>query len=254
MWGWPTGCSPPSWPPGPRGPDPVVVPPAGTPAFLAPWPVTTLDRPELADLLVRLGIRTLGRVRRAARAATCSPGSASRVPSATGWPGGPRASCPASACSSAGGPARPGPEPADEAGPGGPRPGSPGSGAGTADADGPGRPGPGRRPGPARARGGGHGAGSRVDGARPSGPGSSPGPTAEVAGRSRPAPDGTGESRRAAVAGTGPPTGPGVVLARPLPAQLVDADGQPVVGVTGGGMVTADPDPAVGGRRDRGSR
>ena len=39
---------------------PVIVPPGETPSFLVPWPVATLDRPELADLLVRLGIRTLG--------------------------------------------------------------------------------------------------------------------------------------------------------------------------------------------------
>jgi protein ImuB len=39
---------------------PVIVPPGQTPSFLAPWPVATLDRPELADLLVRLGVRTLG--------------------------------------------------------------------------------------------------------------------------------------------------------------------------------------------------
>ena len=39
---------------------PVVVPPGGTPAFLAPWPVEALDRPELADLLRRLGLPTLG--------------------------------------------------------------------------------------------------------------------------------------------------------------------------------------------------
>jgi len=32
----------------------------GARAFLAPFPVKVLDRPELADLLVRLGIRTLG--------------------------------------------------------------------------------------------------------------------------------------------------------------------------------------------------
>ena len=42
----------------PRGP--VIVPPGETPSFLAPWPVAVLDRPELADLLVRLGVRTLG--------------------------------------------------------------------------------------------------------------------------------------------------------------------------------------------------
>ena len=39
-----------------------VVPAGGSRAFLAPWPVTTLDRPELTDLLERLGLRTLGDV------------------------------------------------------------------------------------------------------------------------------------------------------------------------------------------------
>jgi protein ImuB len=38
----------------------LVVPPGDTPAFLAPLPVDVLERPELADLLVRLGLRTLG--------------------------------------------------------------------------------------------------------------------------------------------------------------------------------------------------
>ncbi|MGH9149432.1 MAG: DNA polymerase Y family protein, partial [Acidimicrobiales bacterium] len=37
-----------------------VVAPGATPAFLAPFPVATLDRPDLADLFVRLGVRTLG--------------------------------------------------------------------------------------------------------------------------------------------------------------------------------------------------
>jgi hypothetical protein len=40
---------------------PLVVPPGGSPGFLAPWPLATLERPELADLLDRLGIHTLGR-------------------------------------------------------------------------------------------------------------------------------------------------------------------------------------------------
>ena len=39
---------------------PVVVPPGGSAGFLAQWPVEVLHRPELADLLRRLGIRTLG--------------------------------------------------------------------------------------------------------------------------------------------------------------------------------------------------
>jgi protein ImuB len=38
----------------------VVVPAGGAAAFLAPYPLSVLDRPELADLLRRLGIRTLG--------------------------------------------------------------------------------------------------------------------------------------------------------------------------------------------------
>jgi protein ImuB len=37
-----------------------IVPAGGTPAFLAPRAVTVLGEPDLADLLVRLGIRTLG--------------------------------------------------------------------------------------------------------------------------------------------------------------------------------------------------
>src|SRR5512132_3895038 len=38
----------------------AIVPPGGSRAFLAPLPVATLDRPDLAALLVRLGLRTLG--------------------------------------------------------------------------------------------------------------------------------------------------------------------------------------------------
>jgi protein ImuB len=37
-----------------------IVPPGATPPFLADLDVATLDRPELADLLRRLGVRTLG--------------------------------------------------------------------------------------------------------------------------------------------------------------------------------------------------
>lgn len=39
---------------------PVVVPPGATARFLSPWPVADLERPEFADLLIRLGIHTLG--------------------------------------------------------------------------------------------------------------------------------------------------------------------------------------------------
>lgn len=38
----------------------AVVPPGESARFLAPFPVTALDRPELTDLLVRLGLPTLG--------------------------------------------------------------------------------------------------------------------------------------------------------------------------------------------------
>jgi protein ImuB len=40
--------------------DPVVVPPGGSPRFLADRPVSALDRPELAGVLQRLGLRQLG--------------------------------------------------------------------------------------------------------------------------------------------------------------------------------------------------
>jgi protein ImuB len=39
-----------------------VVPPGGSAAFLAPFPVTVFERPALTDLFVRLGLRTLGAV------------------------------------------------------------------------------------------------------------------------------------------------------------------------------------------------
>ncbi len=39
----------------------VTVSPGETPRFLAPWPVDVLGDPELADVLVRLGLSTLGR-------------------------------------------------------------------------------------------------------------------------------------------------------------------------------------------------
>jgi protein ImuB len=38
----------------------VVVPRGMSPTFLAPWPLTALDRPQLVDVLQRLGLRTLG--------------------------------------------------------------------------------------------------------------------------------------------------------------------------------------------------
>ena len=38
----------------------VIVPRGMSATFLAPWPLATLDRPELVDVLQRLGLRTLG--------------------------------------------------------------------------------------------------------------------------------------------------------------------------------------------------
>jgi protein ImuB len=38
----------------------VIVPPDMSRVFLAPWPLSTLDRPDLVDVLNRLGLRTLG--------------------------------------------------------------------------------------------------------------------------------------------------------------------------------------------------
>ncbi|MEY2423814.1 MAG: protein ImuB [Acidimicrobiaceae bacterium] len=37
----------------------VIVPSGRSPVFLGPWPLSTLDRPELVDVLNRLGLRTL---------------------------------------------------------------------------------------------------------------------------------------------------------------------------------------------------
>ncbi len=44
----------------PASPSSMIVPPGGTPAFLASRSVTVLGAPELSDLLIQLGIRTLG--------------------------------------------------------------------------------------------------------------------------------------------------------------------------------------------------
>jgi protein ImuB len=42
------------------GPGALVVEPGGTPGFLSPLPVAALGSPDLVDVLVRLGLRTLG--------------------------------------------------------------------------------------------------------------------------------------------------------------------------------------------------
>ncbi len=57
----PDGTTPDGTTPDGVSPSGVVIVPAGASrAFLAPFPVASLDRPELADLLARLGISTLG--------------------------------------------------------------------------------------------------------------------------------------------------------------------------------------------------
>ena len=232
----------------------MIVPPGGTPAFLAPWPVATLDRPELADLLVRLGIRTLGGFAALPGPPGARPVRSRRCPLPPGGPGDrgraarlppvlPPTSVRRTGARSGG----------DDAA----RPGVLGEPEfwGGERRRCPGRPGPGRCPGPARSRGRGHGAGSRAAGARPSGPGSSPGPAGQGGGsgadRHRTAPASPARDRRGRA--RSPHRRPPWSLSPPLPAQLVDADGQPWVSPAGG-MATAVPDPAVGGREDRGSR
>jgi protein ImuB len=76
----PASCADPA---GPAGPGPAsrdagggqadgrhwIVPPGETPEFLAPFPVEVLERPELTDLLNRLGLCTLGHLATLPRAA-----------------------------------------------------------------------------------------------------------------------------------------------------------------------------------------
>src|SRR5919197_2788870 len=47
----------------------VIIPASGSAGFLAPFPVGVLERPELTDMLVRLGLTTLGHVAALPRAA-----------------------------------------------------------------------------------------------------------------------------------------------------------------------------------------
>ena len=63
----------------------AIVPPGGSRAFLAPHPVAALDRPDLADLLVRLGLRTLGDLA-ALPGSTWPPASAPKAPAPPAWP------------------------------------------------------------------------------------------------------------------------------------------------------------------------
>jgi len=213
------------------GTDPVVVPPGGTPGFLTPWPVATLERPELADLLGRLGIHTLGRfaalpardvlARFGADGAAChrvAQGICGELPCFRQPPrrGGPAPGegistrQPAFWGGEAGAAARAGRALArvqQLLGPGAVVTGQLQGGRGPAE----------------RARvvpwAGGRDTGSEQTGRRRGGAGPVPDP---------PWP------------GQVPPPAPVIVLTRPLPAQLVDTGGH-LVGVSGGGMVTAAP-------------
>ncbi|MGD0381150.1 MAG: hypothetical protein ABSC30_14320 [Acidimicrobiales bacterium] len=230
------------------GGGPVIVPVAQTPSFLAPWPVATLDRPELVDLLVRLGIRTLGGfaalpgphvlARFGEEGALCqrvARGTEGELPGFRLFfpPVGPGAT-------SAG------------AGSGGPAPGvatrQVGFWGDSADADArAARAVAGVREllGPeAVVRGrlvGGRGPAERARLLPWTGPdegGGDPGRTRDRRGQDRPV--GDGATSGGPWPGQVPPPAPVVVLSRPRPAQLTDAGGKPV-GVRGDGTATAVP-------------
>lgn len=220
------------------GGPPRVVPPGETPAFLAPWPVAALDRPELADLLGRLGVRTLGAfvalpvaqvlARFGTDGARCQrvaagvegelPGFRLCFPPRTPPPGRTTPPVPVSAASPGTGPGA------------GPPVRQPGFWGDTADIDA--RAGRAvadvqRRLGPeAAVRAtvqGGRGPAQRARFVPWTGPGAHP--DGDIGG---PWP------------GQVPPPAPATVLDRPRPAELADAAGR-TVGVSGGGMVSAAP-------------
>ena len=215
--------------------------------------MTTLGRPELADLLVRLGIRTLGQfaelperdvlARFGVDGAGCHrvargiEGGAARLPSRppTGWAGqagraGPKRKTVKK---------RPGPNGQAGDGPAGRQPEFWGGEAGAA-----------ARAGRALARvqelvGPEAVVSGRLQGGR------GPGARARLVPWSGRRADGSEESGGGRRRGAGtlpdppwpgqvPPPAPVIVLARPLAAQLVDAEGHNV-GVSGGGMVSAVP-------------
>jgi protein ImuB len=238
--------------------EPVVVAPGEAPSFLAPWSLSALARPELADLLVRLGIRTLGDfaalptaevlARFGADGAVCrrvAGGTEGELP-------GFRLFFPRP------GPGRPG---HGLPGHGLPEPGLPGSGTGRT------RPAGGPRQGGFwgdTADGDARAARAAVDVQAILGPesvvrarlqgGRGPGQRFRLVPWTGVGEPGTGPDRAAVEEGGTagapghgdpwpgqiPPPAPAVVLDRPLPAQLTDTAGD-AVGVTGDGAVTAAP-------------
>ena len=208
----------------------AAVPPGATAAFLAPWPVGVLGTPELAELLPRLGLRTLGALAAlpAGDVLARFGAAAARCQRAARGPGGRAARVP-------------------HPGPGGP-------------AAGPAVRGPAPQP-PARLLGRGRGrrrAGGRGADARSSAssaprrwwwrwPGEGRGPDDRVrfatweAG-TPPSPRGDALPGAPPWPGRLPPPSPARVApdGRALPAEVVDADGT-AVGVTGRGLLTAPP-------------
>ena len=206
----------------------LVVPPGGTPDFLAPFPVDILGRPELAELLYRLGLRTLGDYAALPESHVLGRFGADGV-----------------ACHQVAG-GRSGeleelrqPVAArrvDEQRAGGARPPPPGGG-GRAWVLGRGERR--RRPGgaSARRRTGPPRTGRRGDPAAPGG--TRTGPAGPVRHLERPG--GAGDATLGAPwPGQIPAPAPSVVHPAPLPAELVDAGGDPVA-VSGRGLLTAPP-------------
>ncbi len=203
----------------------VIVPAGGTADFLAPFPVSVLGQPDLAELLNRLGVRTLGEFAALPEAHVLgrfgSDGSAGhRVAGGRSGelgdrhrPGGRAAG---------GGPGHPGHR-------GGHR--RPVRLLGWRERHRrPGRPGPGRRAGPA-------GPGRRDDRPPPGRPGAGPtGPLRHLE-RSGARPD---PSPGGPWPGQIPPPAPVVVHPTPLRAELVGTDGEPVA-VSARGLLTGVP-------------
>ena len=221
-------CSPRSSPPGRH----LIVPAGGTPAFLAPLPVGLLDRPELTELLDRLGIRTLGEFAALPDAHVLGPVRSRRGHLPSGGRGAERRT------------GRPAPagdrQPCGSAGPGSPAPGpaagEPGFWGGVSDTD--------ARAGRALAAvqdllGPDGVVTARLQGGR--------GPAQRarfVTWNARESHDDTTPAPRGPARSL--PPAPALVHPAPLRAELVDTHGEPVVGV-GTGAAHRRSGPAVGG-------